>query len=68
MAIEWPIHCENLTMSLVVREVEFVDYSPGVAGLALFVQFEDDEVENESFLRELLEVGMVVRIWESSPD
>jgi hypothetical protein len=65
MTIEWPIHGETITAELLVRQVEFVDYWPGVAGVALGVRFEEEEDENERFLRHFLEVGMIVNIWPS---
>jgi hypothetical protein len=53
-------------MPIVIRDVEFIDYAPGVAGVALGVRFEQDEVEHEQLLRGLLEVGMVVTIQDVS--
>src|SRR5688500_10438444 len=63
MTIEWPIHGDAITTGLQVRQVEFVDYWPNASGLALGVRFDEEEEENEQFLRHFLEVGMVVNIW-----
>jgi hypothetical protein len=63
MTIEWPIQGEAITAELVVRQVEFVDYWPGAAGVALGVRFDEEEEKNEQFLRHFLEVGMIVNIW-----
>jgi hypothetical protein len=41
--IAWPIHGEAITTSVPIREVEFIDYAPGVAGVALGVRFDEDE-------------------------
>jgi len=60
--LEWPIHRGNTGTALLVREVEYVDYGPGVACVALVVQFDEDAVQKEQSLRESLEVGMVVRV------
>src|SRR6478609_6654418 len=62
MRIEWPIHGDAITTGLEVRQVEFVDYWPGVSGIALGVLFDEEEDENEQFLLRFLEVGMVVNI------
>jgi hypothetical protein len=62
MEILWPLHGDKLTFPVVVRNVEFVDYSPGVSGIALGVRFEEDAHEHEQLLRDLLEVGMVVTV------
>ncbi len=67
MEILWPLHGDALTMPIAVRAVEFIDYSPGVAGVALGVRFDQDEAESEQLLRDLLEVGMVVTVRNASP-
>jgi hypothetical protein len=66
MEIAWPIHGDAITTSVPIREVEFIDYAPGVAGIALGVRFAEDEAENEQFLRDFLEVGMVVSVAAAS--
>ena len=66
MEILWPLHGDALTMPVVVRDVEFIDYAPGVSGIALGVRFDKDEAEHEQLLRDLLEVGMVVTIQSAS--
>jgi hypothetical protein len=60
MEIAWPLHGDALTMPVLVRAVEFIDYAPGVSGIALAIRFDDDEAEHEQLLRDLLEVGMEV--------
>jgi hypothetical protein len=66
MEIAWPLHGDALTMPLMVRAVEFIDYAPGVSGIALAIQFDEDEAEQEQLLRDLLEVGMEVAIRPTS--
>jgi hypothetical protein len=62
--IEWPIHGDSITTRVPVREVEFIDFAPGVSGVALSVRFEKEADEEEQFLRDFLEVGMVVKLWD----
>jgi hypothetical protein len=64
MIIAWPIHGDAITSGVPVREVEFIDFAPGVSGIALAIRFDDEEEENEQLLRDFLEVGMVVTLWE----
>ena len=64
MIIAWPIHGDAITSGVPVREVEVIDFAPGASGIALSVRFEDEEEENEQFLRDFLEVGMIVTLWE----
>ena len=66
MEIAWPLHGDALTMPVLVRWVEFIDYSPGVSGVALAIRFDEDEEENEQLLRDLLEVGMEVPVRTSA--
>jgi hypothetical protein len=64
MTINWPIHGDAVGIAVPIRAVEFIDYSPGIAGVALSVRFEEDEEENEQLLRKFLEVGMIISVWE----
>jgi len=64
MTIVWPVHGDAITTGVPVREVEFVDFAPGVSGVALGLRFEDEEEQNEQFLRDFLEVGMLVSLCE----
>jgi hypothetical protein len=65
MTIVWPVHGNAITTGVPVREVDFIDFAPGVSGVALGVRFEEEEEQNEQFLRDFLEVGMVVSLCES---
>ena len=62
MEILWPLPGDGLTLPVVVRNVDVVDYAPEVSGIALDVRFDDEENEHEQLLRDLLEVGMVVTV------
>jgi hypothetical protein len=62
MEISWPIHGDALTMPLLIRAVEFVEYAPGISGVALAIRFDEDEAENEQLLRDFLEVGTEVAV------
>lgn len=53
MVVVWPVHGRALTMDVPIRGVKFVDYSPGVAAVALAVQFDKSEFEHEQLLRDL---------------
>ena len=53
MEIAWPLHGDALTMPLLVRSVEFIDYAPRISGIALAIRFDDDEAEHEQLLRDL---------------
>jgi hypothetical protein len=66
MEIAWPLHGDGLTMPLLVRAVEFIDYTPGVSGIALAIRFDEDEAEHEQLLRDLLEEGMEVAVRPAS--
>ena len=68
MEIAWPLHGDALTMPLRVSAVEFIDYSPGVSGVALAIQFDQDEAEQVQLLRDVLEVGMEVAVRAPSDD
>jgi hypothetical protein len=68
MTLEWPIHGDAITEALLVRQVEFVDYWPGAAGIALGVRFDEEEAENEALLRQFLEVGMMVNIRKNTKE
>jgi hypothetical protein len=68
MGLVWPIHGENIAELLRIHEVEHVDFWPAASGMALLVRFDEEPEENEDFLRQFLEVGMVVNILEASYD
>jgi hypothetical protein len=48
MIIVWPVHGDAITTGVPVREVQFVDFAPGVSGVALSVRFEDKNRTNSS--------------------
>jgi hypothetical protein len=63
MTLFWPVHGDEITIDLVVRSVEFVDYPGGLARIALGVSFDPDErADSERMLRELCEEGMIVSL------
>jgi hypothetical protein len=63
MNLFWPVHGEDITIDLVVRSVDPVEYPGGVPCVALGVTFAPDEqVDSERMLRELCEDGMIVSV------
>jgi hypothetical protein len=63
MALLWPMPGDDITIELVVRSVDFVDYPGGDPCIALGVSFDPDErADSERMLRELCDEGMVIDV------